>query len=67
MPIITIFSGAFCHEEPVVREVIARTGYRQISDDEIVAEASRRSAMAESKIKRAFSFKTSVFNKFTLE
>jgi CheY-like chemotaxis protein len=67
MPIITIFSGAFCHEDPVVQEVIARTGYRQISDDEIVAEASRRSAMAESKIKRAFSSKTSVFNKFTLE
>jgi CheY-like chemotaxis protein len=67
MPIITIFSGGFCQEAPVVQEVIARTGYRQIRDDDIVAEASRRSAMAESKIKRAFSSKTSVFNKFTLE
>ena len=67
MPIITIFSGAYCHENPVVQEVIARTGYRQIRDDEIVAEASRCSAMAESKIKRAFSPKPSVFNKFTLE
>jgi len=67
MPIITIFSGGFCQESPVVREVIARTGYRSIRDDEIVAEASRRSTMAESKIKRAFSARTSVFNKFTLE
>ena len=67
MPIITIFSGAFCQEGPIVREVIARTGYRQISADEVVAEASRRSALAESKIKRAFSSKSSVFNKFTLE
>ncbi len=67
MPIITIFSGGFCQEDPVVREVIARTGYRQINDDDIVAEASRRSAMAQSKIKRTFSSKTSVFNKFTLE
>ena len=67
MPIITIFSGAYCHEHPVVQEVIARTGYRQIRDDEIVAEASRRSAIAESKLKRAFSSKTSVFNKFTHE
>ena len=67
MPIITIFSGAYCHENPVVQEVISRTGYRQIRDDEIVAEASRRSAMAKSKIKRAFSPKPSVFNKFTLE
>ena len=41
MPIITIFSGGFCQEEPIVREVISRTGYRQIADDEIVAEASR--------------------------
>jgi len=67
MPIITIFSGGFCQEEPVVQEVIARSGYRLIRDDDIVAEASRRSAIAESKIKRAFSSKTSVFNKFTLE
>jgi len=67
MPIITIFSGGFCQESPVIDEVVARTDYRQITDDEIVAEASRRSAMAESKIMRAFSSKTSVFNKFTLE
>lgn len=67
MPIITIFSGAFCHEESIVREVVECNGYRQISEDEIVAEASRRSTLAESKIRRAFSAKTSVFNKFTLE
>jgi len=67
MPIITLFSGSFCQEGPVVQEVIARTGYRQITDDEIVAQASRRSAIAESKIRRTFSAKTSVFNKFTLE
>ena len=67
MPIITIFSGGFCQEDPVVQEVIARTGYRRITDNEIVTEASRRSTLAEGKLKRAFSAKTSVFNKFTLE
>ena len=67
MPIITIFSGGFCQESPVVQEVTARTGYRQITDDEIVAAAGRNAAMSESKIKRAFSAKSSVFNKFTLE
>ena len=67
MPIVTIFSGGFCQEDPVVREVVERTGYRHITDNEIVAEASRRSALAESKIKRAFSSRTSVFNNFTLE
>ncbi len=67
MPIITIFSGSFCQEGPVIEKVVARIGYRQITDDEIVAEASRRSAMTESKIKRSFSSKSSVFNKFTLD
>ena len=67
MPIIAIFIGGFCQEGPVVQEVIARTGYRLISDDQIVAAASRTAAMSENKIKRAFSAKSSVFNKFTLE
>ncbi len=67
MPIITIFSGSFCDQDSVVGEVINDTGFRHITDDEIVIEASRRSAMAESKIRRAFSTKTSVFNKYTME
>ena len=45
MSIITIFSGAFCHEYSIVKDVIERTGYRLISDDDIVAEASRRAAI----------------------
>jgi CheY-like chemotaxis protein len=67
MPIISVFSGGFCQEGAVTQEVVALTGYRLITDDEIVAEASRRSTLAETRIKRAFSSKTSVFNKFTLE
>jgi CheY-like chemotaxis protein/cytidylate kinase len=67
MPIITMFSGSFCEEGSIVREVISRTGYRHIIDDEIVTEASRRSGLAESKIKRSFTSGTSVFNNFTHE
>ena len=67
MPIITIFSANFCQQDPAAQEVVASTGFRHISDDEIVSEASRRFAMTESKIKRAFSAKTSVFNKYTME
>jgi CheY-like chemotaxis protein len=67
MSIITLFSGSFCNENPVIEEVISRTGYRLITDKEVVAEASRLSQMAESKIMRAFSTGTSVFNKFTRE
>ncbi|MDH3797521.1 MAG: response regulator [Desulfobacterales bacterium] len=67
MSIITLFSGSFCNENPVIEEVISRTGYCLITDKEVVAEASRLSEMAESKIMRAFSAGTSVFNKFTRE
>jgi CheY-like chemotaxis protein/cytidylate kinase len=67
MSIITLFSGSFCDENPVIEEVISRTGYRLITDNEVVADASRLSEMTESKIMRAFSAGTSVFNKFTQE
>ncbi len=67
MSIIALFSGSFCNENPVIEEIISRTGYRLITDNEVVAEASRLSEMAESKIMRAFSAGTSVFNKFTHE
>ena len=67
MSIITIFSGSFCNENPIIEEVISRTGYKLITDNDVVAEASRLSGMEESKIARAFSARTSVFNKFTNE
>jgi len=67
MPIITMFSGSFCEEGPVVREIISRTGYRHIVDEEIVAEASRRSGLSENKIRKVFSPGASVFNNFTHE
>ena len=67
MSIITLFSGSFCNEKPVVEEVVARTGYRLITDSDVIAQASRLSEMTEGKIMRAFSAGTSVFNKFTLE
>lgn len=67
MSIITLFSGSFCNESPVVEEVLSRTGYRLIDDKQVVAEASRLSGMDASKIMKAFSAGTSVFNKFTHE
>lgn len=67
MPVITIFSSGFCNEASVIEQIIARTDYRQITDEQIVAEASRRYGIPESKLKRAFSNETSVFNKFTHE
>ncbi|MBW1796916.1 MAG: response regulator [Deltaproteobacteria bacterium] len=67
MSVITIFGGTFCKEDLIVREVLLRTKYKLVTDKEIVAGASRFSGMAEAKIGRTFSAKTSVFNKFTHE
>ena len=67
MSVITLFSGIFCNEEAVVRDVVETTGHRLITDDMVIAGASELSGIKESKIKKAFSSRTSVFNKFTHE
>jgi two-component system response regulator CpxR len=67
MSTITIFSGTFCKEDAVIQKVLDHTGYRLITDKDLVAEASRPSGMSEGKIMRAFFAKASVFNKFTHE
>jgi two-component system response regulator CpxR len=67
MSVITIFSGSFCKEEQVCRELQSRTGHRVFPDKEVVAEASRLSGIAENRLEKAFSAKISVFNQFTRE
>jgi two-component system response regulator CpxR len=67
MPVITVFSGTFCDDEPVLQALLQRTGYQLVSDSELVAEASRLSSIPETKIDRAFSARPSVFNKITHE
>jgi len=67
MSAITIFSGTFCEDDRVVQDVLARTGYELVSDRDVVAKASRISNVPESRIEKAFSASTSVFNKFTHE
>ncbi len=67
MSIITVFNGLFCEAGVVVKRVVDATGNRLVPDQEIVADASKLSGMAEDKITRAFSAKTSVFNSFSHE
>jgi CheY-like chemotaxis protein len=47
--------------------VLDGSGYRLVTDQEIVADAAALSGMAESKIARAFQAKASVFNTFNHE
>ena len=67
MSIISIFSGVFCREEEIVKKIIEATGYDLIRDTDIVREAVAISEISREKMERAFSSKTSVFNKFTHE
>ncbi len=67
MPVITVFSGTFCNDEPVLQALLQRTGYKLVADADLVAEAGRLSSIPETKIDRAFSARPSVFNKITHE
>jgi len=67
MSVIAIFSGTFCEEEHVVKNVLSSTGYKLVTDNDIVAEAGRLSGISANKLMRAFSAKESVFNNFTHE
>ncbi|WP_457575004.1 response regulator [Desulfolithobacter sp.] len=67
MAIITIFSADFCREDDVVQELVTKTSFRLKTTDEIVAEAAVLAKMEESKVRRALTLKTSVFEKFTHE
>jgi CheY-like chemotaxis protein len=67
MSVITIFSGTFCNEDAVVSALSAQTGYRLVSDADLVVSAGQLSGIPQTKIERALSARTSVFNKFTHE
>ena len=67
MPVITVFSGTFCNDEPVLQALLQRTNYKLVTDADLIGEASRLSSIPEPKIDRAFSARTSVFNKITHE
>ena len=67
MSAITICSGTFCQTDLVVRKIVDQSGYRLVTDSDLTAQASVLSGISEAKIRRAFSEKASVFNKFTHE
>lgn len=67
MSVISIFSSIFCNEEPIVMGLTRRTGYALMRDSDIISRASDMSGIHHNKMERAFSAKTSVFNKFTHE
>lgn len=67
MSVITIFSGNFCHEDAIIKDLVKTTGYNLIGQQDIMKKAGSLSKIAEAKIAEAFMEKTSIFNKFTHE
>jgi CheY-like chemotaxis protein/cytidylate kinase len=67
MSVITIVSGAYCHQETVITEVKNKTDYKLIDTEMIVTAACKKSQIDTAKMMKAFSAKTSVFNRFTHE
>ena len=67
MPVVNVFCCSYCGAEEVVRSVIEKTGYMRLDDAAVVADASKRFNIEESKIWKAIRGKISLFNKFTHE
>lgn len=67
MSVVTIFSGIFCNETTVIKQVQDSTGLTHITDAQIVSFASELSGIHSDKLNQAFLSKTSIFNNFTHE
>lgn len=67
MACVTIFSSDFCNGSSVVKGVLDESKLTLITENDIIARANKLSGMSEEKLERAFSPKTSVFDKFTHE
>jgi two-component system response regulator CpxR len=67
MSVITLFCGSYCSGEDIACEVARRLGYRSLDDRELIAMTADRFRIDDTKLFKALSGKTSLFNKFTHE
>ncbi len=67
MSIIALSAGTYCNEKSAIKEILEKTGYKYLTDTDIVLKAARLSDIPEGKLVKAFSAKTTVFNKLTRE
>lgn len=65
MPVISLFSGSFCHGAEVAAKLVEVLKYRLLDDRELMAQAAARFSMDVDKLHKAVTAKASVFNKFT--
>lgn len=67
MPVLTIFSSAFCHKEHLVEQLLKTIDFKHVTDEDVIRQAGVLSGMKEKQLRGALSAKTSAFNKFTHE
>ena len=54
MPTIAIFNRLFCDATAVVQKIVDLTGYRLVTDQEIIADAARISGISEAELAAVF-------------
>lgn len=62
-----IFSGLFCQTESVIKRLMDNGEFKLVTDDDLVADAAELGGMDKKAVAKAFSHKTSIFNKFSHE
>jgi len=67
MSVIMIFSSRFCDQQKIVDGLLEQTGYRLVTDEDVIQRAAKLSGWEPRKIGAVFDAKVSVFNKFTHE
>lgn len=67
MSVITVIGAAFSNKSSVVEELVAASTFRLIELQRILDAAAATSGLTETRLRGAFSAKTSVFNRFTHE
>ena len=67
MPVVTIFSGAFCQGNEVARLVAEGLGYPLLGDSDLLARVSAERNTPSAKLAKSTFGKPSVFNQFSHE
>ncbi|WP_419780488.1 response regulator [Maridesulfovibrio sp.] len=62
-----IFSGLFCQADAIVKRLIDDIDFKLVTDSDLISDAAALGGMSEKAIAKAFSPKTSIFNKFSHE
>jgi len=64
MPNISVFSGAFCKGDSVVREVFEEIALKLVTDNDLMQRAAELSGMGTEKLERHFRPRPPYSNKF---